>query len=384
MQKFDLIVVGGGILGVSHAYHALKNGLSVALLEKDSKPSSATVRNFGQVVPSGMNRKWQRLGRISLQCYKEIHQEFALPIAENGSIYIASDAEEVQLIEELAAINKEEGYTSELWTAAQCFAHYPSLKPSYCKAALFFPEDLSADPRYLIHRLLAYLQTFPNFRYFPNTYIFEIDSAGQDCKVKDLRGNVFESEQVIICSGGEVEVLYPEIFSQSDLEWVKLQMLRIAPQSNTDILGNILTGLTIRRYESFYECPSFYAIKAKEDMDSYWKKWGVHILFKQEADGSVILGDSHEYADVTNPSGLDFYLREEVNQYFIEEGKKILELENWNIDSSWLGIYTQCKTQDIFQQSIDNKVHIVTGIGGKGMTGSMGFAHQHIQNLYKK
>ena len=30
--KFDLIVVGGGILGTFHAYHALKKGLRVALI----------------------------------------------------------------------------------------------------------------------------------------------------------------------------------------------------------------------------------------------------------------------------------------------------------------------------------------------------------------
>ena len=60
---FDLIVVGGGVLGAFHAYHALKNGLKVALIEKDKAPQGATVRNFGQVVPSGMNEKWQTYGR---------------------------------------------------------------------------------------------------------------------------------------------------------------------------------------------------------------------------------------------------------------------------------------------------------------------------------
>lgn len=50
---FDLIVVGGGIMGTFHAYHAARQNKSVLLLEKDNFPVGATVRNFGQAVSSG-------------------------------------------------------------------------------------------------------------------------------------------------------------------------------------------------------------------------------------------------------------------------------------------------------------------------------------------
>ncbi|MDE5448610.1 FAD-dependent oxidoreductase, partial [Elizabethkingia meningoseptica] len=46
-NEFDLIVIGGGVLGTFHAYHALEKGLKVAILEKDKAPQSATTRNFG-------------------------------------------------------------------------------------------------------------------------------------------------------------------------------------------------------------------------------------------------------------------------------------------------------------------------------------------------
>ncbi|MGI9459159.1 MAG: FAD-dependent oxidoreductase, partial [Pirellulales bacterium] len=59
----DLLVVGGGVLGAFHAYHAMQRGLTVILLEKDAAPVGATVRNFGQVVPSGLDQHWQQYGR---------------------------------------------------------------------------------------------------------------------------------------------------------------------------------------------------------------------------------------------------------------------------------------------------------------------------------
>ncbi|HAF77005.1 MAG TPA: TIGR03364 family FAD-dependent oxidoreductase, partial [Maribacter sp.] len=85
--EYDLVVVGGGVLGTFHAYHAMKKGLKVALLEKDAMPKGATVRNFGQVVPSGMNTKWQQYGRKSLKIYKKIHAKFDISVRQEGSIY---------------------------------------------------------------------------------------------------------------------------------------------------------------------------------------------------------------------------------------------------------------------------------------------------------
>jgi len=156
--KYDLIVVGGGVLGTFHAYHALKRGLKVALLEKNQRPQGATVRNFGQVVPSGMNAKWQLFGRESLRIYKEIQAEFDISVRHEGSVYLASDDEEVQLLEELHDINKANNYSSHLLTKNACLDRYPGLRKDYVKAGLFFPDEVIVEPRLMINRLQKYLK----------------------------------------------------------------------------------------------------------------------------------------------------------------------------------------------------------------------------------
>ena len=76
MKKYDLIVVGGGIIGTFREYHALKKGKTVLLLEKDSQPFEASFRNFGQAVPSGQSMdKWYEYGRKSVQREKEVRDE---------------------------------------------------------------------------------------------------------------------------------------------------------------------------------------------------------------------------------------------------------------------------------------------------------------------
>lgn len=381
-KKYDLIVIGAGVLGTFHAFHALQHGLSVAVFEKDKEPVSATVRNFGQVVPSGMDTKWQEYGRESLGIYNEIQSKFDISVRNNGSVYLASDDEEIQLIEELSLINKKNGYESNLLTKDQCLDRYPGLRRDYVKAGLYFPQEVTVEPRTMINRLREYLIKEKGLHFFSNTKVVGCNEVGGVVEIQTANQDIFRAGKVIICCGSEFKTLYPDLFAKSDLEVTKLQMMQTKPQPGYGLKGSILTGLSIRRYEAFYECPSFKAIKAKENPDSFEKKWGVHILFKQAVDGSIIIGDSHEYATAANSDDLGFDLNMEVDDFMISEAKKIIDLPTYEIQNKWFGIYSQCKKKDIFQHTIDNAIHVVTGIGGKGMTGSAGFSKENIKKIF--
>ncbi len=383
----DLIVIGGGVLGTFHAYHALARGLSVILLEKNAVPRGATVRNFGQVVPSGMDQRWQRYGRESLEIYNSIQKQTDITIRQQGSIYIASDDDERTLIEELHAINKSTDYDSELWNAEKCLKRYPQLRSDYCRAGLFFPQEVSVDPREMVCKLHGFLAKDPKFESHFQTCVSQLsvegDGRSRIVKATSNDGRTFRADKAIVCSGSEFQLLFPEHFWASDLVAVKLQMLRLSPQPHSILPGNVLTGLSIRRYESFSQCPSWKAIKSNEPHESFAKKWGVHILFKQEANGSVILGDSHEYAGAKDLDQLGFDLRSDVNDFMLQQAAKIFKLPSWDIESTWAGIYCQTKhPSGIHTQTIDDHIHIVTGIGGKGMTSSAGFSKYHLGEIY--
>ena len=380
--KYDLLIIGGGVLGTFHAYHALGKGLKVAILEKDNRPQGATTRNFGQVVPSGMNTKWQHYGRESLRVYKEIQKTFDISMRQNGSVYLASNEEEVQLLEELAAINKQNAYPSSLLTKAECLSKYPGLRADYVKTGLFFPEEVTVEPRTMIHRLLKYLIDYKKLDFYPNTQAISLEQNTEEVHINTATGSIFKAAKVLICNGSDFKTLYPKIFAESDLQLSKLQMLQTKPQPGYKLPGSILTGLSIRRYEAFAECPSFAAIKAKENPDTPEKKWGVHILFKQATDGSIILGDSHEYADAGRAEDLGYRLNMDIDNFMIAEAQKIFDLPTYAIQDRWYGIYSQCKTRDIYLENIGERIHIATGIGGKGMTGSAGFSKEHINTLF--
>jgi FAD dependent oxidoreductase TIGR03364 len=259
---------------------------------------------------------------------------------------------------------------------------YPGLRSDYVKGGLFFPEEVTVEPRTMIYKLQEFMTHKMGLKLITNTNIIDCESKPNGVRLSSATNEEFLARKVIICNGNAFKNLFPSLFNESDLEVSKLQMMQTKPQKNYKLDGSILTGLSIRRYESFYECPSFKVIKAKENPDALEKKWGIHILFKQAADGSVILGDSHHYADAKNIDDLGFDLNMDIDNFMIQEAKKIIDLPNYDIQNRWYGMYSQCKTKDIFEQTIGDNIHIITGIGGKGMTGSAGFSKENITKIF--
>lgn len=379
---FEIVVIGSGVLGTFHAYHAAAANKKVLLLEKDWQPMQATVRNFGQVVPSGMSKDWFEYGVYATQLYKQVQAEFNIGIRQNGSLYIASDADEQQLIHELKASMDARGYEAFLLTTAQCRERWPALKPDYCKEGLFFPQEVSAEPNLLIHQLIKYCtEKFPNLTYRNYTTIRTCEVANKTVSLVSSNGTVITADKVIICNGSEFKILFSDLFSKSGIVISKLQMLRTKPMPALPLEGNILTGLTTRRYESFEECPSFSKITTPNHLREL-RDWGIHILFKKAIDGSVIVGDSHEYVQVASEE-MDYEMNQHINDLMWQEASRIVDMKDWKLAASWIGYYSQHPDKDIVEIDIENKIHIRTAIGGKGMTSSAGYAQKSISQLLK-
>ncbi|MGJ1364186.1 TIGR03364 family FAD-dependent oxidoreductase [Sphingobacterium spiritivorum] len=381
-QSYDLIVIGGGVLGTFHAYHALKLGKKVLQLEKDNFPVGSTVRNFGQVVPSGMSGKWFQYGVRGLDIYQEIQQEFDLSVRCNGSVYIASDEDEQTLLHELKNYYDTLGYTQQLLSKQGIADKYPAIKDSYAKEALFFAQEVSVEPLVMIRRLQEYLQVkFKNYTLRFDAPVIDCAVKGATAEVVLTNGDKLQAEKVILCCGYEFKLLFKELFESSGQIISKLQMMRTKPLKDIGLNGNILTGLTIRRYESFADnCPSFDKIATPSHYEEL-KKYGIHILFKMAPDGSIIIGDSHEYANGSRFDDLGFSLDSYINELMLNEAERIVDFDVRQLATSWAGFYAQ-HADGILEYNIDERIHIRTCIGGKGMTASAGYAEASIADIY--
>ena len=381
MTHYDLIVIGAGNLGTFHAYHALLKGKKVLLLEKDSMPMEATVRNFGQIVPSGQALdEWFNHGRRSLEIYQQIQAKFDITARQNGTYYFASDSNEMKLLEEARTLFKYRNYPVQLLTKKASLERVSGLKSSYCEGGVFFPEEISVEPRTMVHRVRAMLIQDYHLDYRPNVFVRNCEIKNGLVSVQTADNQYFSADKVAICNGRDFKFLFPEIFNDSGMKISKLNMMSTYPNKKIELKGNILSGLSIRRYDSFKSCPSYPYI-----VPPTWQKeytdFGIHILFKQALDGSVIIGDSHEYASVNNSADLDFGVEMHINELILKEAQRMINLPDWRIQNYWAGYYAQSKDGGVFERTIDDKIFISTGIGGKGMTTGAGYSEQRIEEI---
>ena len=91
-QRFDLAVVGAGILGLAHALAAVRRGLSVVVIDRDAQANGASVRNFGFVTVTGQRAgdHWRR-ARRSRDVWAEVAPLAGIPIVQHGSLVTGMD-----------------------------------------------------------------------------------------------------------------------------------------------------------------------------------------------------------------------------------------------------------------------------------------------------
>ena len=377
----DVIVIGAGVLGTFHAYFAAQKGYKTLLLERNALPNDASTRNFGMIVQTIVEAEgeWADYARQTREIYQTVQQELDISMRRSGSLYIASTEIERSVLHQFAEMYGQV-YHCEYLSADEACYRYRFIKPSYCTGALFSPDDLTIEPRQLLRRFIPHIVHKHGIDYRPGTTVVTVEQDGQGCRVRDARGNVFVGKQVFVCSGAEYRTLFPERIKDSGLQVCKLQMMETVALPEKTLPHSILSGLSIERYPAFKGVPAYQQLQQQAKEQSL-VDYGIHLLFKQAADGSIVIGDSHEYSSFQDASAKEEYTNYQINAAILGYAQRMLDLPNWNIQKMWNGYYLQHPQLPIYTEQVAENITIVTGIAGKGMSTGAGFVRRHIDAL---
>ena len=116
----SILIVGAGILGLSHAYAAARRGLKVRVFERTATPLGASVRNFGQALVTGQPPgEMLDLALASRSMWADWSRQAGFDLKRNGSYLFARTEAEEQLLDAFCQGRAQEyGYRAE-WLGAR-------------------------------------------------------------------------------------------------------------------------------------------------------------------------------------------------------------------------------------------------------------------------
>ncbi|KAK0358780.1 hypothetical protein LTR94_033974, partial [Friedmanniomyces endolithicus] len=119
-------------------------------------------------------------------------------------------------------------------------------------------------------------------------------------RLSTSRGEI-AAETVFICPGDDLNGLFPEVLARHAVQRCKLQMLRLASPGRR-LATPIMADLSLARYEGYAALPEADALlKRLREERADLVDLGVHLIAVQSADGSLVVGDSHEYEASPDP-----------------------------------------------------------------------------------
>jgi FAD dependent oxidoreductase TIGR03364 len=300
------------------------------------------------------------LAMRSREIWLEVLRDTRLPYWPTGSLHVAYREDEEAVAREFA---EREPHRARWLSAAQTLDKSSCVVAQGLRGSLFSENEIVVDPRLVAATLPRYLAERFGVEFHFATAVTDIAKLGAD--------------KIVICSGDDFETLYPEVFAQSGVTRCKLQMLRTAPQPDGWTLGPALAaGLTLRFYKSFEVCSSLPALKHRiaAELPDY-DKWGIHVMASQTADGSVTIGDSHEYG-----LDVDIFDKEEINRLILDYLQGFARFPRMEIAQRWHGVYARHFDRPFFYHRPEPNVFLVTASAGKGMTVSFGLADSLYEN----
>lgn len=319
---YDVIVVGAGIVGLAHALAAARRGQRVLVIDREAQANGASVRNFGFVTVTGQERGrvWD-LARRSATIWREIAAPAGICIAQEGLLLVAQRAEAEVVVDAFLATEMGEG--CRRLTGAEAQALCPAI-PS-AAAALLSPHDLRVESRTAIPLLAAWLAQAHGVTFRRGVAVHHAETGAVHCS-----DGIHRAETIILCPGDDWATLYPEIYAQDRIQRCKLQMLRLAAPGWT-LPAPVMSDLSLVRYLGYSALPEVAALRARlEREERVALDHGIHLIVVQGADGSLIVGDSHDYAPTPDPFSVDAVDAEILRQYEAVLGPAPRIIERWS------------------------------------------------------
>jgi sarcosine dehydrogenase len=196
------VIIGGGIIGCSTAYHLARLGWEVTLLERKKLTSGSTFHAAGLVGQLRASASITQLLGESVKLYRNLEAETGLATGwkMNGGLRLACSAERWTEVRRQATTARSFGLEMHLLSADEARALWPLMDASDVIGAAFLPTDGQANPSD-ITLSLAKGARMHGAKIFEDVKVTGVEvTDGRATAVLTEQGRI-ATEAVIVCAG---------------------------------------------------------------------------------------------------------------------------------------------------------------------------------------
>lgn len=202
-DRARVVIVGGGVIGASVAYHLTKYGhADVVLLEQGQLSSGTTWHAAGLVGQLRASESGTRLVQYSTQLYRELEAETGLTAGyrQCGGVTVARTEDRMIQLRRTAANAAAFDLECDLLSPEEALAHYPVMRIDDLVGAIWLPADGKANPTDLTVAL-AKGARLRGARILEHIRVIDVLTAdGRVTGVRTDSGDI-EAEIVVNCAG---------------------------------------------------------------------------------------------------------------------------------------------------------------------------------------
>ena len=229
VQKADVVIVGGGIMGSAAAFFLRQRGQSVILLERDQIGQYATGVNFGNVRRQGRYLGQLELADRSYGLWKRLPEliDDDLEFIASGHLRVCYREDEIVELQAYADAPEAVQLDLKIFRGDELHKRFPFLGPDV-KGGSYAPHDGHANPR-LAAPAFARAARRLGAQIEERTEVAEVQKVGGEFSISTTDGRQFSAAQLLITAGAWGQKLSAQFGEPVPLETKGPQMAVTEP-----------------------------------------------------------------------------------------------------------------------------------------------------------
>ncbi len=203
-DQAKVVVIGGGVVGVSALYHLAKKGWGedVVLLEKAELTSGSTWHAAGLLPLFNMSYSVGQVHKYSVKLYRQLEEETGQPVgfAQVGNLRLAMNDDRMDEYHQYAATARTIGIEVRFLTPEEIGSLWPLCNTEGLVGGIFHPEDGYIQPADLTQALAKGARA-RGATIYRNTAVLDIEQATSGGWVVETEKGSITCDHVISATG---------------------------------------------------------------------------------------------------------------------------------------------------------------------------------------